>query len=59
MKRSELKNYIKETILNKLDEAEGSIITDDPDQAEKLADKGKDVALSKEPLSEKSSKKKG
>ena len=59
MKRSELKEYIKETILNKLDEAEGSIITDDPNQAEKLADKGKDVALSAEPLAEKSSKKKG
>ena len=60
MKRSELKEYIKETILNKLDEAEGSIITDDPNQAEKLADKGKDVSIIRQtPLAEKSSKKKG
>lgn len=58
MKRSELKNYIRETIFKKLDEAEGSIITDDPKQAEELADKGRDVALSKDPLAEEDGKKK-
>ena len=57
MKRSEFKKYIQEQILETLQEEDGSIITDDPDQAEELADKGRDVALSKDALAEDDKKK--
>ena len=43
MKRSELKEYIKETILNKLDEAslnEKTVVVKDPDEAKKGVDAG-------------------
>ena len=60
MKRSELKNYIRETILNKLDEAEpGGVTVDDDtpdDDIKKLSDKG--VPVTKMDLGE-SDKKKG
>lgn len=51
MKRSELRNYIKETILNKLDEAalnEKTVVVKDPDEANKV-DAGPDdtVVVSK------------
>ena len=48
MKRSEFKDYIKETIVELLSEEEGKVSTDDPAQAAKLAKQGVDVDLTED-----------
>jgi len=48
MKRSQLKNYIREEIISVLSEEAGTISTDDPKKAADLAKQGIDVQLSEE-----------
>ena len=48
MRRSEFKDYIKETIVELLSEEEGKVSTDDPAQAAKLAKQGVDVDLTED-----------
>jgi NAD/NADP transhydrogenase alpha subunit len=48
MRRSEFKDYIKETIVELLSEEEGRVSTDDPAQAAKLAKQGIDVDLTED-----------
>ena len=51
MKKSDLKSYIRENIIEILSEEEGTITTKDSTEAEKLAKKGINVNLTKEEVS--------